>query len=84
MTDLKTDLKKALVELRKGKERKFDQTVDLILNLQKYNLKKNPINLSISVPHKIKDKKIAAFLEIKNSNVDTKLRGKRSHTKGTK
>jgi large subunit ribosomal protein L1 len=71
MTDLKTDLKKALVELRKGKERKFDQTVDLILNLQKYNLKKNPINLSISVPHKIKDKKIAAFLEIKNSNVDT-------------
>ena len=69
--DLKTDLKKALEELRKGKERKFDQTVDLIVNLQKFNLKKDAINLVVSVPHKIKDKKVAAFLETKNASVDT-------------
>ena len=69
--DLKTDLKKALEELRKGKERKFDQTVDLIVNLQKFDVKKNQVNIFINVPHKIKDKKIAGFLESKNSNVET-------------
>lgn len=68
---LKDDLKKALVELRKEKERKFDQTVDLIINLQKFDVKKTPINLFVSVPHKIKDKKIGAFLESKNDNVET-------------
>jgi large subunit ribosomal protein L1 len=68
---LKEDLKKALNELRKEKERKFDQTVDLIINLQKYDLKKNPLNLFISVPYKIKEKKICAFLEVKNKNIET-------------
>jgi large subunit ribosomal protein L1 len=62
---------KALEELRKDKERKFDQTVDLIINLQKYSVKKNPINLFINLPHKSKEKKIAAFLEAKNKFVDT-------------
>ncbi len=69
--DLKKDLEKALVELRKGKERKFDQTLDLIVNLQKFDVKKNQINLFISVPYKIKEKKIGAFLESRNKNVDT-------------
>ena len=64
-------LKQALVELRKGKERKFDQTVDLIINLQKFDIKKEQVNLFISVPHKIKDKKICGFLEIKSNVVDT-------------
>jgi large subunit ribosomal protein L1 len=68
---VKEDLKKALTELRKGKERKFDQTVDLIVNLQKFDLKKTPINLFVTVPHKIKDKKIGAFLESANKNVET-------------
>jgi len=69
--DLNKDLQKALVELRKGKERKFNQTVDLIVNLQKFDLKKNSVNLFISVPHKIKEKKICAFLETKNKNIET-------------
>jgi len=68
---LEQDLKKALTELRKDKERKFVQTVDLIINLQKFDLKKTPINLFVTVPHKIKDKRIGAFLESKNKNVDT-------------
>ena len=71
MTELKEKLIKALSELRKGKERKFDQTIDLIVNLQKFEVKKNPINVFISLPHKIKDKKIAAFLESKNKNIET-------------
>ena len=37
MAELKESLKKSLGELRKEKERKFDQTVDLIINLQKIN-----------------------------------------------
>jgi large subunit ribosomal protein L1 len=69
--ELKQDLQKALNELRKEKERKFDQTVDLIINLQKFNIKRNSINLSIPVPFKVKDKKICAFLETKRENVET-------------
>ena len=69
--ELKQNLKKALSELRKGKERKFDQTVDLIINLQKFDIKKNQINLFISVPFRIKEKKICAFFETKNKDIET-------------
>ena len=61
-------------ELRKNKERKFDQTVDLIVNLQKFDVKKTPLNIFISVPHKIKERKIGAFLEARSNNVDTILK----------
>jgi|APSaa5957512535_1039671.scaffolds.fasta_scaffold15765_4 large subunit ribosomal protein L1 len=64
-------LQKALIELRKDKERKFDQTVDLIINLKKFDVKKNQINLLLNVPHKIKEKKIAGFFESENKNVPT-------------
>jgi large subunit ribosomal protein L1 len=69
--ELKEKLTKALVELRKGKERKFDQTVDLILNLQKFDHKRNSINLAVNVPFKVKDKKIAGFFESKKEGVDS-------------
>lgn len=67
--ELKEQLENALKELRKfpESERKFNQSVDLIINLQKFDVKKTPINTFVSVPHKIKDKKIAGFLEAKNS-----------------
>ena len=71
MIELKEQLKQALTELRAEKQRKFDQTVDLIVNLQKFDVKKNPVNTFISVPFKIKEKKIAGFLEVKNKNMDT-------------
>jgi large subunit ribosomal protein L1 len=69
--ELEQELKKALEELRKGKERKFNQTLDLIINLQKFNIKKDSVNIFVTVPHKIKDKKVAGFLEVKNKGVDT-------------
>jgi len=69
--ELEADIKKALEELRKNKERKFDQTVDLIINLQKFDAKKNQLNLFVNVPFKVKDKKICAFLETKNSEIET-------------
>ena len=68
---LEEDLKKALDELRKERKRKFNQSVDLIINLQKYDIKKNLLNLFVKIPYKIKDKKICAFLETKNKNVET-------------
>jgi len=71
--ELDKQLEKALVELKKEKQRKFDQTVDLIINLQKFDIRKSSISLFITLPHKVKDKKIAAFLETKNNNVDTIL-----------
>ena len=71
MAELKEQLENAINELRKDKERKFDQTLDLIINLQKFDVKKNAVNIFISVPHKVKEKQICAFLEIKNSQVDT-------------
>lgn len=75
MVEIKEELQKALAELRKDPDanRKFEQTVDLIINLQKFDVKKTPLNTFISVPHKIKDKKVAGFLEAKNSQVDTIL-----------
>ncbi len=69
--ELKEQLKKVLEELRKAKQRKFDQTLDLIVNLQKFDLKKNQLNFLITLPHKIKDKKIAGFLEVNNKEIDT-------------
>jgi len=71
MAELEEQLKEALTELRKAKERKFDQTVDLIINLQKFDIKKSNVSIFVNIPHKIKDKKIAGFLEIKNDNIET-------------
>jgi len=68
---MKEKLTEALAELRKEKERKFDQTVDLIINLQKFDVKKNSVTLFISLPHKVKDKKICGFLDSKNKNIET-------------
>ena len=71
MEEFEDQLKKALEELRKSKERKFNQTVDLIVNLQKFDVRKSQINLFLKVPHKLKEKKVAGFLESKNDKIDT-------------
>jgi len=62
---------KALEELRKGKERKFDQTVDLIVNLKNIDLRKDSVNLFVPVPHKVKEIKVAGVFEKKTDIVDT-------------
>lgn len=68
---IKEESKKALKELREQKQRKFDQSVELIINLHKIDIKKTPVNLFVNIPNKVKDKKIAAFLEYKLDNIDT-------------
>src|SRR3989339_533506 len=68
---LQEDITNALKELRKENVRKFDQSVDLIINLQKFDIKRSAVNLFAFVPNKIKEKKIAAFLEGQSDLIDT-------------
>jgi large subunit ribosomal protein L1 len=69
--ELKDDLKVALESLRKTEERKFDQTVDLIINLQKFDPKKNQMSIFVNMPFQIKEKKICAFFETVHKGVET-------------
>lgn len=62
---------KALQELRKEKKRKFAQTTELIINLKNFDVKKQSVNLFVELPHKIKEKKVCAFLTKKSEIVDT-------------
>ena len=65
------EIKQALAELRKDKERKFDQTVDLIVNLKGIDFKKESVNIVVNVPHKLKDKKVCGFLTKRNNSIHT-------------
>jgi len=65
------ELKQALQELRKLEKRKFDQTIDLIVNLKGVDIKKDNISAVIDLPNKIKDKSVCAFLTKKSELVKT-------------
>jgi large subunit ribosomal protein L1 len=64
------EIKKAIEELRKEEKRKFEQSVELIVNLKKFDVKKTPINTFVTIPHRIKDKRICGFIEIKSELID--------------
>jgi len=64
------EIKKALAELRKEKKRKFIQSVDLIVNLKNYDVRKEALNTFVSVPHGSK-KKLAAFFTKRSKLIDT-------------
>ena len=71
----KEKILEALGKLRKeNKERKFKQTVDLIINLKSFDIKKNSVNLFLNLPHKIKNVKVAGFLEAKSELIDSILK----------
>ncbi len=66
------DIKKALAELRiEENKRKFDQSIDLIVNLKNIDLKRDQINITLNTPNKIKEKKVCAFLNAKSKTIDT-------------
>jgi len=67
----KENILKALAELRKEKKRKFSQTVELIINLKNFDIKKQNVNIVVNVPNKVKDRNICAFLNKKSDFVDT-------------
>ncbi|MDD5191521.1 MAG: hypothetical protein PHH54_02630 [Candidatus Nanoarchaeia archaeon] len=63
---------KAIKEIRKtDKKRNFDQTIDLIINLKNFNVKKDSFTTFVEVPNKVKEKRVAGFFEKKSDLVDT-------------
>lgn len=64
-------LHEAIAELRKNEKRKFDQSIDLIVNLKGIDMKRDSVNGVFEVPHKIKDKKVCAFFNEKSNVVKT-------------
>ena len=61
----------AITELRKSKKRNFEQTIDLIINLCSFDVKKESINIFVTLPYLATKKKICAFLEHKSNIFDT-------------
>ena len=51
-------IQEALDELRKQEPRKFEQSVDLIINLKGIDAKKDQVNFITTIPHKIKEKNV--------------------------
>ncbi len=74
----------ALHQLRKEKPRKFDQTIELIINLQKFDVKKESVNLFINLPYPLKKRKICGFLTKKNVSIDTLVKSDFERFKGKK
>jgi len=63
---------KAIEELKKPEtKRKFDQTIDLIINLKDFDVRRESFNLFITLPNKIREKKIAGLFEKNSEIVDT-------------
>lgn len=60
----------AIRELRKEDKKKFVQTVDLVINLQKFDPRKQGLNTFVRLPH-LSEKKVCAFLTAKSKLVDT-------------
>lgn len=69
------DIKKSFDKLKKNsedsKKRKFTQTVDVIINLKGVDVKRTPVNIFVNLPHSIKEKKVAGFLEKKSKIIDS-------------
>ena len=65
------NIKEALVELRKEDKRKFQQSVDLIINLRGIDPKRDNISAVVGMPNKIKEKKICGFFNKKSNIIDT-------------
>lgn len=73
--NMENEIRKVLEELRKERQRKFDQTIEMVINLKKFDPKKESFNLHVLLPHKIRNKKICAFLMKKNTLLDTITKG---------
>ena len=62
----------AIHKLRKTEKKiKFDQTVDLIVNLKNFDVRREAFSVFIPVPFKVKEKVVAGFLEKKSNFIDT-------------
>lgn len=64
------NIEKALKKLRENKKRKFVQTVELIINLQNIDIRKEQVNTFVKLPNPT-EKKICGFFTKKNKIIDT-------------
>jgi len=64
------EIKAALAELRKEKKRKFIQTVDLVMNLKNFDVRKEALNTFVDIPH-AGEKKLAAFFTKRSKLITT-------------
>ena len=62
--------KEAVAKLREGKKRKFGQSLDLIVNLKAFDVRREALNTFIILPHGM-DKKFAAFFSKRNDKITT-------------
>jgi large subunit ribosomal protein L1 len=63
---------KAITELRKtNTKRKFDQTIDLIVNLKDFDVRREAFSLFVQTPHMVKKRKVAGFFEKKSKFIDS-------------
>ena len=65
------ELNQALQEIRKTEKRGFDQSIDLIVNLKGVDIKRDNISTIITLPNKVKDKRVCGFLSAKSDLVST-------------
>jgi len=66
------NVQEAITELRKEEnKRKFEQGVDLIVNLKGVDTKRDSVNVVVTIPNKFKEKRVCGFFTKKNSLVDT-------------
>lgn len=70
--EIKDNFLDAIKKLREDnkKERKFDQTIDIIVNLKDFDQRKQSFNVFVNLPNKIKEKKIAGFFEKENKIIN--------------
>jgi len=66
----KMKIEEAIKELRTQEKRKFVQSLDLVINLQKIDPRKEAINTIVTIPHP-PIKRLCAFLSKKSPVVDT-------------
>jgi large subunit ribosomal protein L1 len=65
------ELKEAIKQIRTEDKRKFDQSIDLIINLKGLDLRKDNINAIATINHPFKEKKVCGFLTKKSELVKT-------------
>ena len=64
------EIKQALSELRNEKKRKFVQSVDVVMNLKNFDVRREALNTFVFVPHG-SPKKIAAFFQKRSDHIKT-------------
>lgn len=67
----KSKVLEAIKKLRESEKRKFEQTVDLIINLKSFDIKRDNVNVMITLPHAIRKPRILGFLNKKSVVVET-------------